>query len=310
MLNRLKDGFKKLKQALTKTKAILETEISDKSVNINEDFFDDLFEKFIRADIGFKLSDEIVKKLKENINNKNLTLNELNTQIKNSIKINILALEKTNQKSSRIVFDKDKLNICFIVGVNGSGKTTSVGKLANKFKTEGFKVLIVAADTFRAAAKEQLVIWGEKAKVDVFTPDNITKPDAVVFKALEKAKAENYNFLLIDTAGRLHSQSNLMDELKKTHLVIEKNAPDSIYEKLIVLDATIGQNAISQAKQFSHATKLTGIILAKLDSSSKGGVVLNIMHELSLPVQYIGTGEKLDDLLEFELDEYIEGLIT
>ena len=313
MKNWLQDNISKLKDALFNTRRGLlqqaPTSISE-NIEINDEFYDDLLEKFIKADIGIDLSEKIVLDLKKQLKEQKINQNDLQNKIKYAIKGVVRAGFKPATTLHNINFKLDKLNIALIVGVNGSGKTTSIGKLAKHFKDENFKVLVVAADTFRAAASNQLSVWAEKAGVEIFSPQEIKKPDAVVFSAIEKAKKENYNLLLIDTAGRLHSQTNLMDELKKIDMVIEKNAHDADKEKLIVLDATIGQNAITQAELFSKAIGLTGIILAKLDSSAKGGVVLNIMNKLSLPVKLIGTGEKIDDLAEFNLDEYLEGLLS
>ncbi|MBI3591212.1 MAG: signal recognition particle-docking protein FtsY [Candidatus Melainabacteria bacterium] len=309
MSNWLKDNISKIKDALFKTRRVIAcydpAEINNESININDEFYNDLFERFIKADIGAELSEEIVSNLKKQIQNQKIKEIDFKNKVKEVIKNTVGA----GASSPSIQHDTNKLNIFLVVGVNGSGKTTSIGKLAKRFKENGAKVLIVAADTFRAAAGDQLLIWAERAGVEIFAPLEIKKPDAVVFSAIEKAKKENYNLLLIDTAGRLHSQTNLMDELKKIDQVIVKAIHElpQQYEKLIVLDATIGQNAITQAELFSKAIGLTGIVLAKLDSSAKGGVVLNIMNKLSLPVKLIGLGEKIDDLVDFNLDEYLEG---
>lgn len=303
----LEDNLFKIKQALFKTKSVLGTNANnqiEEYIDVNDELFENLFERLVKADIGADLSEEIVSGLRKQMNEKQITRNEMNTRIKEAIKNKIKVPNPCFQPLA------SSLNICLIVGVNGSGKTTSIGKLAKRFKDEGLKVLIVAADTFRAAAQDQLSIWAKRAQVEIYSPENIKKPDAVVFSGIEKAKKENRNIVLIDTAGRLHLQANLMDELRKINLVIDKNASGAIIEKLIVLDATIGQNAISQSKQFSDAIKLTGIILAKLDSSAKGVVVLNIMSELSIPVKIIGTGEKIDDIVDFNFDEYLEGLLA
>ena len=323
MKNWLQNNISKIKNALFKTRGngILQP-ITEKNeyIEINENFYEDLLETFIKADIGIDLSEKIVSNLKKQIQEQKIKDLDLKNKIKDVIASKAKQSHNQNKQNeiasslSLLAMTKERLNILLITGVNGSGKTTSIGKLAKYFKDEGFKVLIIAADTFRAAAGEQLDIWTQRANVEIFSPTDIKKPDAVVFSGIEKAKKENYNLVLIDTAGRLHSQTNLMDELKKINSVIEKqvralHATPQQYEKLIVLDATIGQNAITQAELFSKAIGLTGIILSKLDSSSKGGVVLNIMNKLSLPVKFIGTGEKIDDLAEFNLDEYLDGML-
>jgi len=301
------DNLSKIKQALFKTKSVLGTNASsqiEEYTDVNDELFEDLFEKLVKADVGADLSEEIVSALRKLVNEKQITHNQLDSRIKEAIR------QRIKIPCSQLTPPISHLSIYLIVGVNGSGKTTTIGKLAKRFKDEGTKVLIVAADTFRAAAQDQLSIWAKSADAEIYSPDNIRKPDAVVFSGIEKAKKENFNIVLIDTAGRLHSQANLMDELKKINLVVDKNASGAIIKKLIVLDATIGQNAISQAKQFSGAVKLTGIILAKLDSSAKGGVILDIINKLSLPVELIGTGEKIDDLADFNFDEYLEELLS
>ncbi len=307
MKNWLQDNLSKIKSALFKTKKDFPWEeskdISD--FDITEEFFETLFEKFIKADVGIELTGQLINSLKKEIKTNKVSKADLQGKIKQIIK----NLIPSSVFSSTLKFEKDNLNIYLIVGVNGSGKTTSIAKLANYFKEKDEKILIAAADTFRAAAQEQLFIWASRLNIEVIAPKETKKPDAVVYNAIEKAKKENVNVLLIDTAGRLHSQTNLMGELKKIDSVIEKNQSNSNVEKLIVLDATIGQNAIIQAKTFSEAIKLSGIILAKLDSSAKGGVVLNIMHKLSLPVKVVCTGEKIDDIAEFNFDEFLEGLI-
>ena len=312
MTNWLKNNFLKIKESLFKTRNNSIEEITKSDyIEITEDFFDDLFDKFIKADIGFEFSEKIISSLKNVYKSTGQQLCKKDFQDK------LKEIIKQELNTSPVLIPHlpvSSIQLFLIVGVNGSGKTTSIGKLAKKFKDEGKKVLIVAADTFRAAAGEQLDIWAKRAGVEIYAPVEIKKPDAVVFSAIEKAKKENYNLLLIDTAGRLHSQTNLMEELKKINSVIEKqvgalHAAPLQYKKLIVLDATIGQNAINQAETFSKTTKLDGIILSKLDSSSKGGVVLNIINKLKLSVVYIGSGEQIDDLAEFNLDEYLEGLL-
>ncbi len=310
----LQDNLSKVKQALFKTKSVIDSgqEIEvDNQIEVNDELFEGLIERLIKADVGINLSEDITNSLKKYIKEKEIKKTDLATSVKTIIK-QILG-NKINIVKSGIRNSEKKIYL--IVGVNGSGKTTSIGKLAKKFKDNGSKVLIVAGDTFRAAAGEQLEIWANRTNVEIFSPQEIKKPDAVVYSALEKAKKENFDLLLIDTAGRLQTQKNLMDELTKIDAVVEKqiktcHGMSQQYEKLIVLDATIGQNAIVQAELFSKAINLNGIILSKLDSSAKGGVVLNIMNKLSLPVKFIGTGEQIDDIADFSLDEYLDGLLN
>ena len=311
MKNWLTDNLLKIKEALFKTRSVLDTDqaaIEKIYVDLNEDYYESMLEKLIKSDIGFDLSNKIVSKLKNEIKSENIEKAELNVKIKEIVRT--LLGQSVNNLLNKITLIPEQLNIFLVVGVNGSGKTTSIGKLAKKFKDDGHKVLIAAADTFRAAAENQLLIWSEKAQVDIYSPEGIKKPDAVVYGAIEKAKNEKYDLLIVDTAGRLHSQVNLMEELKKINTIIDKNAATSKKENLIVLDASIGQNAITQAELFQKAIGLSGIVLAKLDSSSKGGVVLNIISKLSLPVKFIGTGEQIDDIAEFTFDEYLEGLLN
>lgn len=311
MKNWLADNLLKIKKALAKTRSVLDTDKSESEkvyVDLNEDYYESILEKLIKSDVSFELSNKIITKLKGEIKSQEIEKTELNLKIKEIVK-SVLG-QSISKLSNKIDLKQEQLNILLIVGVNGSGKTTSIGKLGKRFKDEGYKVLIAAADTFRAAAENQLEIWSNMAGVDIYSPLDIKKPDAVVFGAIQKAKNEKYDLLIIDTAGRLHSQTNLMEELKKINTVIDKNASISRKENLIVLDASIGQNAITQTELFQKAIGLSGIILAKLDSSSKGGVVLNIISKLSLPVRFVGTGEQIGDIAEFNFDEYLEGLLV
>ena len=308
--------FSKIKQALFKTGSLISTNEEkpstvtvDEKINLNEDFFDDLFEKLIRADVGFELSEKIIDTLKKKfLPNNNNAYDILTSDFKFQFKEIIKKILSSDRNILQNIPTSEKI-VFLIVGVNGSGKTTSIAKLANRFKLENKKVLVIAGDTFRAAAQDQLSIWAQRINVDLYSPSEVKKPDAVVYSGLEKAKKEDYDIVIVDTAGRLHSQTNLMEELKKIETIVEKNSEDFQKEKLIVLDATIGQNSILQAQEFGKTVKLSGIILSKLDGSSKGGVILNIMNELSLPVKYIGLGEKAEDMAEFNFDEYLEGLV-
>ena len=195
-----------------------------------------------------------------------------------------------------------------MVGVNGAGKTTSIGKIAHLLKNQGKKVMIVAADTFRAAAIEQLEVWAERAGVDFFRKPEGSDPASVVFDGLKKAKSENYDVVIIDTAGRLHTKKNLMDELGKIQKIIDREVPEASKEILLVLDGTTGQNAISQAKEFSSVTNITGLVLTKIDGTAKGGIVIGLCSEMNMPVKYIGVGEKIDDLQEFNAEDFAKAL--
>ena len=211
---------------------------------------------------------------------------------------------------SGIEYDKDDINVYMFVGVNGTGKTTSIGKLAYIFKREKKKVLLIAADTFRAGAIDQLIVWAERAGVDIYYKDQGSDPSSVIYDGLLKAKKECYDAVLIDTAGRLHNKIQLMNELSKMRRVIEKVIEIGPKETLLVIDATTGQNGIKQAEIFKEATQVTGIVLTKLDGSSKGGIVLAIKHLYHLPIKYVGLGEQIDDLVLFDIEEYIYGLFS
>ena len=215
-----------------------------------------------------------------------------------------------NSAGSNILnFKENELNIYFIVGVNGAGKTTLIGKLANRFKIQGKKVLVAAADTFRAAAEEQLDIWSKRAGADIVRNDG-ADPASVVFDAIKKAKNENYDVVLVDTAGRLQNKFNLMQELTKIKTVIDKNAPDALRESILVLDANTGQNGLSQAKVFTECVNLTCVALTKLDGSAKGGIIIAIAKEMGLPVKLIGVGEKMEDLKNFDASEFVKALFS
>ena len=256
----------------------------------------------IKADLGIDLSVEIIDKIKKN----NVKSSELKSFLKEEF-LNILKLAYCNGYSENVLFENVKLNIYFVAGINGAGKTTLIGKLANRLKKEGKKVLIAAGDTFRAAAEEQLEIWAKRADVDIVRKDG-AESAAVVYEAIQKAKDENYNVLIIDTAGRLQNKFNLIEELKKVKNVINKNAQDSIIESILVLDANLGQNGLSQAKVFSEAVQLTSAALTKLDGSAKGGMILSIAKEYKLPTKLIGVGEGIDDIKDFEPEGFIEAI--
>ncbi len=293
-------GFKDLKNALSKTSSALVKNVLDmvSGDTIDEFELDDIEAVLIKADLGVELASEIISKIKE----KRVKVSELRDFLKREF-TEILAIAG----SDKLFFENDRLNIYFVCGVNGAGKTTLIGRLAHKFKKEGKKVLLAAGDTFRAAAEEQLDIWAKRADVDIVRRDRADSA-SVVYEALKKAQTENYNVLIIDTAGRLQNKFNLIDELKKVKSVISKNAPEAVVENILVLDANLGQNGLSQAKVFGEAVDITSVALTKLDGSAKGGIVLAVAHDYKLPTKLIGIGEKIDDLKDFDSKDFIEAL--
>lgn len=276
-----------------------------KPVQVDEDYLEDLEDRLIRTDMGLSNVDKLMEHVRQSCRNKNMDSHELTTILKNEF-ISILK----EAPKSELAYTPGKLNIYFVVGVNGTGKTTSIGKMCWRFRQEGKRVLMAAGDTFRAAAETQLEIWSERAGVDIVRLEDKADPGAVVFKAIEKARSENYDCLVIDTAGRLHNKTNLMAELKKVRGVIDKHASDLPLEALLVLDASTGQNGLQQAKVFSEVCSLSGVILTKLDGTAKGGIVFSIAKDLGIPVKLIGLGEKMEDLRDFEPDLFVEALIA
>lgn len=270
---------------------------------IDSDYLEELEEKLIKADIGVKTAEMMVEHLRKEAKGKNWQSNDVEDFLRAEFK---KILNQSPQK--KLQYKEGKLNLYLVVGVNGTGKTTSIGKLCYRFKTEGKKVLVAAADTFRAAAESQLEIWAERAEVDICRLPDGSDPGAVVFQALNKAKEEGYDVIIIDTAGRLHNKTNLMAELKKIRGVIEKHGQGLPLESLLVLDASTGQNGMKQAEVFTEVCPLSGVILTKLDGTAKGGIVFGISSELQIPVKLIGLGEKMDDLRDFEPDLFVEAL--
>lgn len=270
---------------------------------IDDDFLEELEEKLIRADLGLSVAETLVAHLRKEAKLKNLNSHDVEGFLKEEFRTTLNATAST-----KLSIQPGKLNIILVVGVNGTGKTTSIGKLCWRFKQEGKKVLMAAGDTFRAAAESQLEIWSERAGVDIVRLQDGSDPGAVVYQAVAKAKADNYDILIIDTAGRLHNKANLMAELKKVRSVIDKNAGDCPLESLLVIDATTGQNGLQQAKVFGEICPLTGVILTKLDGTAKGGIVFSIAKEHKIPVKLIGLGEKIDDLRDFEPELFVEAL--
>ena len=296
--------FDKLKSGLTKTKSMLVGKIDNlfKSFrHVDEELFEELEELLIEADIGVNTTEEILDELREKAIEENIKEPEL-------VKEELFSILK------RMVGEHEPLNLAtkpsviLVIGVNGVGKTTSIGKMANELKSQGKKVVVAAADTFRAAAAEQLSVWCERAGVDIVKQSAGADPAAVVFDAICAAKSRKADVLIIDTAGRLHNKKNLMDELAKIDRVINKELAGCSKETLLVLDATTGQNAVVQAKEFKGASKITGLILTKLDGTAKGGIILSIKRELDIPVKFIGVGEKIDDMKPFSAKDFTAAL--
>ena len=296
--------FDKLKNGLLKTKNAIVGKIDAlfKSFRkVDEDLFDELEELLISADMGVNTTEEILDELREFVK-------ENNIKEADDVKAVLVDIMK------RLVGEHEPLNmstkpsVILIVGVNGVGKTTSIGKIAKELKSQKKKVVVAAADTFRAAAAEQLSVWCDRAGVDIIKQAAGADPASVVFDAIGAVKSRNADVLIIDTAGRLHNKKNLMDELAKIDRVISRELPDSAKETLLVLDATTGQNAVMQAREFKEASKLTGLILTKLDGTAKGGIIFSIKKELGIPVKFIGVGEQIDDMKPFDAQEFTSAL--
>jgi fused signal recognition particle receptor len=298
----------KLDHGLEKTRENLLTKISKALIgrtSVSDDFLDDLEEILITSDVGVETTLKIIDRLqKRTAKDKYITSGELNNLLKSEIKL-MLSEDRIAQVSK-----ETKPYVIMVVGVNGVGKTTTIGKLANLFKNEGQKVVIGAADTFRAAAVDQIIIWGERVGVEVISKGMNTDPAAVAYEAVEHAKKVNADVVIIDTAGRLHNKVNLMNELSKIKRVMSKVIPDAPHEVLLVLDASTGQNAFEQAKQFTATTEVSALALTKLDGTAKGGVVLGISDQFKIPVKYIGVGEKMGDLQIFDEDTFIDLLFS
>ena len=297
--------FDKLKRGLSKTKNAIVGKIDDivKSFRkVDEELFEELEEALISADIGVYTTEEILDRLREIVIDKNIKDSEL-------VKNELFEILKEMVGEHEPLNLETKPSVILIIGVNGVGKTTSIGKIAAELKSEGKKVVVAAADTFRAAAAEQLAVWCERAGVDIVKQNAGADPAAVVFDAINAVKSRGADVLLIDTAGRLHNKKNLMDELAKIDRVIGRELPGCSKETLLVLDATTGQNAVLQAKEFKGASNITGLILTKLDGTAKGGIVLSIKKELGIPVKFIGIGEKIDDMKPFSAEEFAGALI-
>ena len=298
--------FSKIKQGLKKTRTGVFGQINSmlKSFSkIDKELFEELEEILIMGDVGMKTSQKICDLLKEKVKKE---------KIKDPEKISELLVEVIADmiKGGQELNVSTKPSIILVIGVNGVGKTTTIGKLASKFKKDGKKVILSAADTFRAAAIDQLQIWADRSNVDIIKQGEGSDPAAVVFDSISAAKARKSDIIICDTAGRLHNKKNLMAELNKINRIIDRELPEADKEVLLVVDATTGQNAVNQAREFKEAANITGIVLTKLDGTAKGGVVLAIRDELDLPVKFIGVGEQIDDLQEFNPEEFAKALFS
>ena len=300
-----KGFFARLKSGLSKTRNNIVSGIDavfSGFSNIDEDFYEELEEILIMGDIGVRATDEILEKLKKQVKENHI---KEPADCKEFLIQNIKEQMKTEEND--YAFEKE-VSVILVIGVNGVGKTTTVGKLAGKFKKDGRKVIIGACDTFRAAAGEQLTEWANRAGVEIIGGKEGSDPASVLFDAVSAAKARHADVLLCDTAGRLHNKKNLMEELRKMNRIIEREFPDAHRENFIVLDATTGQNALQQAREFGGVADLAGIILTKMDGTAKGGIAVAIQSELQVPVKYIGVGESIDDLQRFDSDTFVDAL--
>jgi len=298
--------FEKIKKGLSKTKQGIMSQVDNvlrSFVKIDEDFFEELEEILIMADVGIEASEEIIERLREKVKDER---EKDSNEIKRLLREIICDILTENEGEMKL---ETKPSVILVVGVNGVGKTTSIGKIANLYKQQGKKVILGAADTFRAAAAEQLTIWAERVGCDIVKQKEGTDPAAVVFDTINAGKSRNADLIIIDTAGRLHNKKNLMDELNKIMRIIDRELPDANKEILLVCDAVTGQNGLNQAKQFKEVVPITGIILTKLDGTAKGGIVVAIKNELNIPIRFVGVGEQIDDLQPFAAVDYANALI-
>lgn len=320
-LQKLKNKFKqenqeevstKYKDGMEKTRKSFSGKINDliaRYRKVDEDFFEELEEVLISADVGVMTVMDLIDELKFEVQRQKIKdTSEMKEVI--SEKLVEIYYGEENEEIETLNMQDSGLTVILVVGVNGVGKTTSIGKLAHRLKSEGKTVMLAAGDTFRAGAIDQLEVWGERAGVEVIKQNEGSDPAAVIFDAIKSAKSKNVDVLLCDTAGRLQNKVNLMNELSKVKRVIEREVPNAPHEVLLVLDATTGQNALSQAKTFSETTDVTGIVLTKLDGTAKGGIVLAIRHELNIPVKFVGLGEKAEDMQKFDANAFVYGLFA
>ncbi len=297
--------FDKLKQGLNKTKTSIDDKINNVFSNfrkVDEELLEELEEALIMSDIGMETSVQIIDNLRTRAKKEKIEDEE---DIKKALREEMKSMLSELDNSLNI---ETTPSVILVVGVNGVGKTTSIGKIANKLQKQGKKVMLAAADTFRAAAVEQLEIWANRVGCDIVKKEEGADPASVVFDAIKQAKANNVDVLICDTAGRLHNKKNLMDELSKINKIIDRELPNSSKETLLVIDGTTGQNAISQTKAFKEIVNITGIVLTKLDGTAKGGVVIGISNENKIPVKFIGVGEQIDDMEEFNAEEFIKAI--
>ena len=321
-LDKLKNKFKqteekeeiseKYKEGMSKTRSSFSSKINDliaRYRKVDEEFFEELEEVLITADVGVNTVMDLIDELEMEVKRRNI---KDTAEVKEVISEKLVEIYygDDEEEITDLNIQEGELTVILVVGVNGVGKTTSIGKLAHQFKEQGKKVLLAAGDTFRAGAIEQLEVWGERSGVDVIKQQEGSDPAAVIFDGIQAAKSRNADILICDTAGRLQNKVNLMNELAKVKRVIEREVPGAPHEVLLVLDATTGQNALSQAKTFSESTDVTGIILTKLDGTAKGGIVLAIRHELNIPVKFVGLGEGIEDLRKFDPHAFVYGLFA
>ena len=318
LLKFLKDKFSKNKSQETETfnKGMEKSrenfankmeKIAKKSKKVNKEYFDELEEILIEADVGVNLTMRVIEEVvQESLKNKISDAEEINELVIDKLFEGYM--NKAEQVQNDVQFRKDGPTVLLVAGVNGVGKTTTIAKLAYRYINQGKKVMLCAADTFRAGAIEQLTIWAQRLGCDIVTGKPNSDPASVAFDGAKKARENNVDLLIVDTAGRLQNKINLMNELSKISRVISKEIPDSPHEVFLIIDATTGQNGVVQAKQFLDCIKLTGIVITKMDGTSKGGIILAIRDELGIPVRFIGLGEKMEDLKEFDLEKYLVGL--
>ena len=294
--------FSKIKEGLFKTRGNMGAkmdELVENTKKIDDDFYEDLIDIMIMSDVGVKTAEEAVNKLREKCESEKIT-----DAVKAKVEFSKIMADMMRDEPMKL----ENPSVLFIIGVNGVGKTTSIGKLAARMKLIGRRVMIVAGDTFRAAAADQLTVWAERAGVPIVKRQEGADPASVVFDGIQTAKAKGADILIVDTAGRLHNKAHLMEELKKMARVISREFPEAKAKSLLVIDATTGQNGLAQANVFKDVADLEGIILTKLDGTAKGGIAIAIRHELGLPVRYIGVGEQIDDLQPFDAKEFIDAI--